>query len=170
MQNHLSNILNHIYQQKFYFRKFHFSKFCPILFDFILLKKNRKYFVMNSVHEQFPISDLGTVLSPKTESKCVRCTKHPIWPSQRAQAVRTWPYRGRPVAVSWLGPRPYRRRGAPYRGRCQRRVVGAGAVSQRAVPRAWLPCPGLGRAPGYCIVAWLAVSQDTPVGQPPFKS
>ena len=62
--------------------------------------------------------------------------------------ARAWPCRGQPSVVSWSRPWPCRRRRAPYRKRCQRRVVGVGAVSQRAVPRAWLPCPGL--AVLYC--------------------
>ena len=47
MQDHFSNILNHIYQQKFYFQKFHYL--CPILFDFILFLKNFKIFLLFTI-------------------------------------------------------------------------------------------------------------------------
>ena len=49
MQDHLSKILIHIYQQKFYFRKFHFIfqnfvPFCFILFYFFQKKENNFFF------------------------------------------------------------------------------------------------------------------------------
>ena len=114
---------------------------------------------MNSVHEPGPNGDSQTALSRKLGQKLSRVTKTPNWPSwahRRAQACAclavSWallPCRGRgPRPSHGSGPRPCRRRRAPYRGPCQRRVVGAGAVSQRAVLRTRLPCPGLAML--YC--------------------
>ena len=76
----------------------------------------------------------------------------PSWAQRRAQdrpgvrmAARVRPYRGQPNAVSWPRPWSCHKRRAPYRGRCQRRVMGVGAVSRSTVVRARLPCPGLSR-------------------------
>ena len=57
MQDHLSNILNHIDQQKFYFRKFYFIlqnfvPFCLILFYF---SKERKFFFFEIYCSQLTI-------------------------------------------------------------------------------------------------------------------
>ena len=100
---------------------------------------------MNSVHEQGPNGDSETPPSRKTRSKTKPVARAPNWPSQRTRRAHAWPCRGQPNDVLWPRPWPCRRRKAPYRGRCQRRVVGAGAVSQCAVLRARLPCPGLSR-------------------------
>ena len=104
------------FQRIFYFRKFHFffkilSYF--ILFYFIFLKKIRKNFLMNSVHEQCPISDSETVLSQKL-AKCTMCTAtaQPAL-TGRAQAASAWPYLGQPSVVSWLRPWSCRRPGLP---------------------------------------------------------
>ena len=130
MQDHLSNILNQIYQQKFYvFENFIFSKFCPILFDFCFfyLIKNiffSKNFVMNSVHEPCPKIDSGTVLSQNWVKNRLGApsAQHagPASPPRRAQAraclVVAWPTAGRVVA--W--PSAVSQRRAPYRGRVLR--------------------------------------------------
>ena len=107
-----------------------FVSFYLILF--YLIKKNRKNFVMNIVHEQCPISDSKTILSQKTESGAQSTQLGPTSAHRRAQerarghvvappAFRVVPCRRPQPAVSWA----------------------QGAVSQRAMPLACLPCPGL---------------------------
>ena len=90
--------------KKFIFENFIFPKFCLILFDFCF----RNFFVINSVHEQCPISDSETVLSQKL-AKCTMCTAT-AQPARTGcpQAARAWSCRGQPSAVSWPRPWPCR--------------------------------------------------------------
>ena len=106
---------------------------------------------MNSVHEQCLFSDSETVLSQNWPR--APCAQPQL--SLRAQAACAWPCRGQPSALSWSRPWPCRSPRsavsqalvavswpqAPFRER-------AGALSQRVVPCAWLPCPRL--AVLYC--------------------
>ena len=103
---------------------------------------------MNSVHEPGPNGDTEITLSRKLSQvhKTLKLAQpaHQARPSARARGrvmASLAPCHGQPSAVSWPRPWPRRRRKAPYRGRCQRRVVGASAVSQRTM----LPCPRLSR-------------------------
>ena len=103
---------------------------------------------MNSVHEQCPNSDSETVLSQKLGQV------HHVHSHSSACAHRLRPGRAH-VAVSQ--PKVGRIAGLGCR------IVGAGAVSQRVVPRAWLPCPGF--AVLYCNTAQpfsLAPCHNTP--------
>ena len=101
---------------------------------------------MNSVHEQCPISDSETVLSPKTRSKLSQVHRAP----NLAQPVHTSAPRRVRVALSWR-PQPAMSRSVvgPNRlclGRrapCHRRAGG------RVVVAAW-PCRR--RCP--CAVSW----------------
>ena len=77
-----------------------FPKFCLILFYFInyFFRKN---FVMNSVHEQCPIGDSETVLSPNIGSKTGWVHQEYSVHSHNPACARAWPCRGAPSAVSW---------------------------------------------------------------------
>ena len=115
---------------------------------------------MNIVHEQCPKSASETVLSPKTGSKLSQVHRAPnlAQPVHTSAPRRSQVRTGAPRCAQARPSVSCRRLLRSCRGRGPRRVtgagllvMGAGAVSQGAVSRAWLPCPGL--AVLYCDTA-----------------
>ena len=139
---------NHFYPQKFYFQKFHFFKILShlILFYFINLFFFRKIFVMNSVHEQCPISDLEIVPSQKTGSKLSQVHKAP----NLAQPAHTSAPRRARAAILW---RPHRRV-APCAAWPPGRITGQAAVS-------WA-CASAGTAVSWPALRYSCLPQAPP--------